>query len=154
MPQANERPYKPTAELSMAGDSDDELALEGMRLVWPAYFANPEGASPVPELRIASERSAKMVPLILAELPALERGCRASASRRLRPRLAEFDAARSLGGCGGADSMRLEGGGRRPRAPFDASSPTSAAMAACERPFDVSVRASSPKPQRPWPGGR
>jgi pimeloyl-ACP methyl ester carboxylesterase len=61
-------------ELSMAGEGDDELALEGMRLVWPAYFADPELAPPMPELRIASERSAEMVPSILAELPALEAG--------------------------------------------------------------------------------
>jgi pimeloyl-ACP methyl ester carboxylesterase len=59
-------------ELSMAGAVDDELALEGMRLVWPAYFADPEGAPPMPELRIASERSAEMVPSIMAELPKLE----------------------------------------------------------------------------------
>ena len=38
-------------ELSMAGETDDELALEGMRLVWPAYFADPESAPPMPELR-------------------------------------------------------------------------------------------------------
>ena len=61
-------------ELSMAGKADDELALEGMRLVWPAYFADPERAPPMPELRMASERSAEMVPSILAELPALEAG--------------------------------------------------------------------------------
>jgi pimeloyl-ACP methyl ester carboxylesterase len=61
-------------ELSMAGEADDELALEGMRLVWPAYFADPERAPPMPELRISSERSAEMVPSILAELPALEAG--------------------------------------------------------------------------------
>jgi pimeloyl-ACP methyl ester carboxylesterase len=61
-------------ELSMAGEADDELALEGMRLVWPAYFADPERAPPMPELRIASERSAEMIPSILAELPALEAG--------------------------------------------------------------------------------
>jgi pimeloyl-ACP methyl ester carboxylesterase len=61
-------------ELSMAGAADDELALEGMRLVWPAYFADPEQAPPMPELRLASERSAEMVPSILAELPALEAG--------------------------------------------------------------------------------
>jgi pimeloyl-ACP methyl ester carboxylesterase len=59
-------------ELSMAGKADDELALEGMRLVWPAYFADPEHAPPMPELRIASARSAEMVPSIQAELPALE----------------------------------------------------------------------------------
>jgi pimeloyl-ACP methyl ester carboxylesterase len=61
-------------ELSMAGDSSDELALEGMRLVWPAYFADPEHAPPMPELRIATARSAEMVPSIQAELPALEAG--------------------------------------------------------------------------------
>jgi pimeloyl-ACP methyl ester carboxylesterase len=58
----------------MAGAVDDELTLEGMRLVWPAYFADPEGAPSMPELRIASERSAEMVPSIQAELPALEAG--------------------------------------------------------------------------------
>jgi pimeloyl-ACP methyl ester carboxylesterase len=58
----------------MAGAADDELALEGMRLVWPAYFADPEQAPPMPEFRLASERSADMVPSILAELPALEAG--------------------------------------------------------------------------------
>jgi pimeloyl-ACP methyl ester carboxylesterase len=61
-------------ELSMAGQADDELALEGMRLVWPAYFADPERAPPMPELHMASERSAEMVPSIQAELPALEAG--------------------------------------------------------------------------------
>jgi pimeloyl-ACP methyl ester carboxylesterase len=61
-------------ELSMAGEADDELALEGMRLVWPAYFADPESAPPMPELRLASERSGEMVASILEELPALEAG--------------------------------------------------------------------------------
>ena len=61
-------------ELSMAGAADDELALEGMRLVWPAYFADPKRAPPMPRLRIASARSAEMVPSIQAELPALEAG--------------------------------------------------------------------------------
>jgi pimeloyl-ACP methyl ester carboxylesterase len=61
-------------ELATAGGADDELALEGMRLVWPAYFAEPERAPPMPELRLASARSAEMVPSILAELPALEAG--------------------------------------------------------------------------------
>jgi pimeloyl-ACP methyl ester carboxylesterase len=61
-------------ELSMAGGADDELALEGLRLVWSAYFADPERAPQMPELRIASRRSAEMVPSIQAELPALEAG--------------------------------------------------------------------------------
>ena len=61
-------------ELAMAGKADDTLALEGMRLVWPAYFADPEQAPPMPELRISSARSGAMVPSIQAELPALEAG--------------------------------------------------------------------------------
>jgi pimeloyl-ACP methyl ester carboxylesterase len=61
-------------ELSMAGGSDYELALEGFRLVWPAYFADPEQAPPMPDVRISTARSAEMVPSIQAELPALEAG--------------------------------------------------------------------------------
>ena len=61
-------------ELSMAGAAGDELALEGMRLIWPAYFADPDDAPPMPELQIATARSAEMVPSIYAELPALEAG--------------------------------------------------------------------------------
>ena len=61
-------------ELSMAGEADDKLALEGMRLVWPAYFADPERAPPMPELQIATARSGEMIPSIQAELPALEAG--------------------------------------------------------------------------------
>ena len=57
-----------------AGEAGEELALEGMRLVWSAYFAEPEGAPPMPALRIATERSAAMVPSIFEELPALEAG--------------------------------------------------------------------------------
>ena len=61
-------------ERSMAGTVDEELALEGMRLVWPAYFADPERAPPMPEMRYGAERSAQMYPSIQAELPALEAG--------------------------------------------------------------------------------
>jgi pimeloyl-ACP methyl ester carboxylesterase len=61
-------------ELMAAGAADDELALEQMRLVWSAYFADPERAPPMPELRFASKRSAEMGRSILAELPALEAG--------------------------------------------------------------------------------
>jgi len=61
-------------ELSMHGGADNALALEGMRLVWPAYFADPEAAPPMPELGVAIERTAQMVPSINAELPKLEAG--------------------------------------------------------------------------------
>jgi pimeloyl-ACP methyl ester carboxylesterase len=73
-PEAMRARAREIDELRTAGAADEELALEGMRLVWPAYFADPERAPPMPELRIASERSAEMVPSIQAELPALEAG--------------------------------------------------------------------------------
>jgi pimeloyl-ACP methyl ester carboxylesterase len=60
--------------LTTEGAGDDKLALEQMRLVWPAYFAAPEHAPPMPELRMASERSAQMGRSILAALPVLEAG--------------------------------------------------------------------------------
>jgi pimeloyl-ACP methyl ester carboxylesterase len=59
-------------ELTTAGAADEALGLEQMRLVWPAYFADPERAPPMPELRYAPERSAQMGASIMAELPALE----------------------------------------------------------------------------------
>jgi pimeloyl-ACP methyl ester carboxylesterase len=61
-------------ELVSAGAVDAELALEGLRLVWAAYFADPGRAPPMPELRYGAERSAAMGPSILAALPALEAG--------------------------------------------------------------------------------
>jgi pimeloyl-ACP methyl ester carboxylesterase len=61
-------------ELSTAGEADDELSLEGFRLVWPAYFADPTNPPPLPEVRLSSARSAEMVPSIQAALPALEAG--------------------------------------------------------------------------------
>ena len=61
-------------ELAMKGLADDATAQEAMRLVWPAYFADPEAAPPMPELQMASERTGQMVPSINAELPKLEAG--------------------------------------------------------------------------------
>jgi pimeloyl-ACP methyl ester carboxylesterase len=61
-------------ELSMQGGTDNALALEGMRLVWPAYFADPEAAPPMPDVGVAIERTAQMVPSINEELPKLEAG--------------------------------------------------------------------------------
>jgi pimeloyl-ACP methyl ester carboxylesterase len=61
-------------ELAMKGEIGDDVALEQMRLVWPAYFADPGAAPPMPALRMATERGAAMFPSILAALPALEEG--------------------------------------------------------------------------------
>lgn len=73
-PEAVRERAREIDERAMAGTADDDLALEGMRLVWPAYFADPEHAPPMPELRVSRTRSGEMVPSILAALPALEAG--------------------------------------------------------------------------------
>lgn len=93
-------------ELSTAGEADDDLAIEGMRLVWPAYFADPDDAPPMPELRIATERSAEMVSSIFAALPALEAGLAGirvpvgfvHGSRSPMPLAASTDAAERISG--------------------------------------------------------
>jgi pimeloyl-ACP methyl ester carboxylesterase len=93
-------------ELSTVGEADDELALEGFRLVWPAYFADPSTAPPVPDVRLSSARSAEMIPSIQAELPALEAGLPAirvpvgfvHGSKSPMPLVASTDAAERIPG--------------------------------------------------------
>ena len=88
-------------ELSMAGEADDELALEGMRLVWPAYFADPEQRTA--DARAATcERALRRDGAVDHGGAAGARGRAAGDSRprRLRPRLAEPDAPRRLDGRG------------------------------------------------------
>ena len=72
-PESSRARAREIDELSMAGEADDELALEDApRLA--RVLRRSGGAPPMPELRLASDRSGEMVPSILAELPALEAG--------------------------------------------------------------------------------
>ncbi|MGZ4262383.1 MAG: alpha/beta fold hydrolase [Solirubrobacteraceae bacterium] len=40
---------------AMAGKGTPEDALEGMAIMWPAYFADPENAAPMPSIRMSIE---------------------------------------------------------------------------------------------------
>jgi pimeloyl-ACP methyl ester carboxylesterase len=71
-PEAARERARELDEQMIAGAADDDLALEQIRLVWPAYFANPSTAPPMPDMRMSAARSAEMYPSILAELPGLE----------------------------------------------------------------------------------
>jgi pimeloyl-ACP methyl ester carboxylesterase len=73
-PESSRDRAREVDERSTAGTADAELALEGMRLVWPAYFGDPDTAPPMPELHMATERGTAMMPSIIAELPLLEAG--------------------------------------------------------------------------------
>jgi proline iminopeptidase len=37
----------------MAGEGTPEEALESLRVMWPAYFADPENVAPMPPMRIS-----------------------------------------------------------------------------------------------------
>lgn len=42
-------------ERAMTGEGTPEDALEGLEIMWPAYFADPENASPMPTIRLSVE---------------------------------------------------------------------------------------------------
>jgi pimeloyl-ACP methyl ester carboxylesterase len=71
-PEAVRERARELDEQMNAGTADDELALEQMRLVWPAYFADQSVAPPMRDIRVSAARSAEMYPSILAEMPGLE----------------------------------------------------------------------------------
>jgi pimeloyl-ACP methyl ester carboxylesterase len=70
-PEADRLRAKDLDEASMQGQGTEAEALEGLRLVWPAYFADPPNAPPMPPIRIAMAASA-LFDDIVARLPALE----------------------------------------------------------------------------------
>jgi pimeloyl-ACP methyl ester carboxylesterase len=58
-------------EKSMRGEGTEEDVLESMRLLWPAYFADPERTLPFPELRSSVPAYAGLWESLKAELPRL-----------------------------------------------------------------------------------
>ena len=95
-------------ELITQGAADDELALEAMRLVWPAYFADPAAAPPMPELPMF-ERTFGSDGAVdpRGAVCARDRTAEHPGPRRLRPRLAKPDAGRRMHGRGRAYPPRL-----------------------------------------------
>ncbi|MDX6538492.1 MAG: hypothetical protein QOI71_102 [Gaiellales bacterium] len=56
---------------AMAGEGSESDLAEGLRLLWPAYFADPAAASPPPDLTLSVEAYAATFASLHAELPAL-----------------------------------------------------------------------------------
>lgn len=48
-------------ERAMAGEGSPEEGLEALRLVWPAYFADPERAPPMPPIRMSIDAYAGII---------------------------------------------------------------------------------------------
>jgi pimeloyl-ACP methyl ester carboxylesterase len=70
-PEAVRERARALDEQMMAGDVTDDLAVEQMGLIWPAYFADPSSAPPMPAVRLSPACMSAMHPSILAELPGL-----------------------------------------------------------------------------------
>jgi pimeloyl-ACP methyl ester carboxylesterase len=71
-PEADRQRARDLDEQATAGNGTEADALEGLRLVWPAYFADPPNAPPMPPIRISIPASA-LFEEIVKELPALEK---------------------------------------------------------------------------------
>jgi proline iminopeptidase len=56
---------------AMAGEGTEADLAESMRLLWPAYFADPPNAPPAPEMTLSVEAYAETFESLHAELPAL-----------------------------------------------------------------------------------
>jgi pimeloyl-ACP methyl ester carboxylesterase len=60
-------------ERAMRGEGTVEEALESFRLFWPAYFADPPSAPPMPPMRLAVAGYAETFDSLKRALPTLER---------------------------------------------------------------------------------
>lgn len=59
-------------ERAMAGDGTPEEALESLRLLWPAYFADPAAAPPMPDMTMSIAGYAATWESVTEGLPGLE----------------------------------------------------------------------------------
>lgn len=59
-------------EMAMRGEGSEADALEGLRLMWPAYFASWDAAPAMPPMRLSVPGYAETVASVFEELPRLE----------------------------------------------------------------------------------
>jgi pimeloyl-ACP methyl ester carboxylesterase len=71
-PESDRRRSQELDERAMRGEGSPEDALEGMRLVWPAYFASREHVIPFPSLRVGVDAYAGLLEAASSALPLLE----------------------------------------------------------------------------------
>jgi pimeloyl-ACP methyl ester carboxylesterase len=72
LPEENRARAQELDERGLAGEGTGEDALEGMRLVWPAYFADWDTARPMPPLSLSVPAYAEGFASLRERLPALE----------------------------------------------------------------------------------
>jgi pimeloyl-ACP methyl ester carboxylesterase len=70
-PPADVRRAEELDRRALSGEGDEADAVESMRLVWPAYFADPAAAPPMPKIRTSVEAYAGTYESMTTELPGL-----------------------------------------------------------------------------------
>jgi pimeloyl-ACP methyl ester carboxylesterase len=65
--QADRRRATELDERAMAGQGTPEEAVASLRIVWPAYFADPENVAPMPPMRMSVEAYAGIIGEITAD---------------------------------------------------------------------------------------
>lgn len=72
-PEADRERAAELDRLAQDGEGTEEAALESLRLFWPAYFAEPAGAPPMPEaMRLSVPAYSGLFGDLVARLPELE----------------------------------------------------------------------------------
>jgi pimeloyl-ACP methyl ester carboxylesterase len=71
-PEDVRKKAKELDEEAMAGNGTVESALEGLRLMWPAYYADPSTAPPMPPTRLSLDAYPLTWESVKEKLPALE----------------------------------------------------------------------------------
>ncbi|HXY46243.1 MAG TPA: alpha/beta hydrolase, partial [Acidimicrobiales bacterium] len=59
-------------ERAMRGEGQPGEAVESLRLLWPAYFPDRDGAPPMPDMRMSLKAYSGVFASMLASLPTLE----------------------------------------------------------------------------------
>lgn len=72
-PEEDRALAKELDERSVRGEGTEAEALEGFRLVWPAYFADPSNVPPMPQTRMSVAASNGLFEDLVAALPELEK---------------------------------------------------------------------------------
>jgi pimeloyl-ACP methyl ester carboxylesterase len=71
-PEANRARAKELDEQALQGEGTEQAALESLSLVWPAYFAHPGAAPPMPPVRLSVPSYAAGYESMVKELATLE----------------------------------------------------------------------------------
>jgi pimeloyl-ACP methyl ester carboxylesterase len=77
-PKASRRRARELDDRAMAGQGTPEEALESLRIIWPAYFGDPENVPPMPPMRMSVDAYAGVIGEVTADTERLAAAVAAS----------------------------------------------------------------------------